>query len=81
MPQNKVLCLMTCYVYAITLFLFRSSGLVIECLLDAGADPNVQNVAGETPLMIASRNGCYMAVKVLANHPNCNSNVMVITTI
>lgn len=56
---------------------FRTSGEIIECLLDAEANPNVQNIAGETPLMIASRSGCYASVKVLANHPKCDFNIKV----
>ena len=56
---------------------FRTSGVIVECLLNAGADPNIQNVAGETPLMIASKHGIHASVKILANCAKCDFNIMV----
>ena len=41
---------------------------MIEKLLQAGADANERQPNGETPLMLASRNGNVDAIKVLIDH-------------
>ena len=41
---------------------------MIEKLLKAGADPNERGPQGETPLMLAARNGNLDAIKVLLDH-------------
>ena len=41
---------------------------MIEKLLKAGADANERGPQGETPLMLASRNGNLDAIKILLDH-------------
>src|SRR5258708_21119200 len=41
---------------------------MIDKLLKSGADPNERGLQGETPLMLASRNGNTESIRVLLDH-------------
>ena len=49
----------------------------MRLLLNAGANPNLKNVAGETVLMKAAVAGGHASVKILLNHPQTNLSIEV----
>ena len=45
--------------------------------MNAGANPNIKNVAGETVLMQAAVACCHAAVKILLKHPQTDVSIEV----
>jgi ankyrin repeat protein len=43
----------------------RGFSIIVECLLQHNADPNITNKAGRTPIMEAARKGHKEVIKVL----------------
>ena len=46
-------------------------------LLESGADPNIPDELGYTPLMAAIHNGCTTSVELLAEHSKTDLKVQV----
>jgi len=49
---------------------------MINMLLDAGADINIQDEDGSTALMCAAEHGRADVIKTLLSHPDCDSLVI-----
>lgn len=48
---------------------------VIEILLDNNADPNIRDIDGRTPLMVATSNAKINVIKLLFNNPKTDVNI------
>lgn len=48
---------------------------MVNMLLDAGADINIQDADGSTALMCAAEHGCIEIVKVLLSQPDCDTTI------
>jgi ankyrin repeat protein len=46
----------------------RGYSIIVECLLQHNADPNIRNKVGRTPIMAAARKGHKEVIKVLLKH-------------
>lgn len=57
-----------CFTFIIYLSLFLLIKRIIEKLIESGADVNLQNEAGKTPLMLAAFAGKLISIKELKHH-------------
>lgn len=55
--------------------IYDKKGIITQLLLDAGADPNAQNINGVTPLIYAIINGVLEVVKIIALFKSTNPNI------
>lgn len=54
---------------------------MVQMLLDAGADINIQDEDGSTALMCAAEHGRIDIVKLLLAHPECDSCIQDVVSI
>lgn len=60
---------------ALMLAASRDHRETVRMLLEAKADPNIQDLDGSTALMCASEHGYIAVVRILLSHPGCDASL------